>query len=164
MGKASPRIQVFLHPGQYFVGDARHRVSTLLGSCVAVTLWHAGERIGAMSHFLLPERRERGGKRLDPRYGRDALELMLLDLKRKGVEPDGCQAKLFGGGDMFPGQMSSAAIGRSNGEIARRLVHERGIRIASESLFGVGHRRIVFDIATGEVWARHEKGPQRRAG
>ena len=29
-----------------------------------------------------------------------------------------------------------------------------GIPIVSESLFGVGYRRIIFDIDTGDVWSR----------
>ena len=46
-------IDVFLMPGEHFVGDARHRIRTLLGSCVSITLWHPQRRVGAMSHFLL---------------------------------------------------------------------------------------------------------------
>ena len=33
------------------------------------------------------------------------------------------------------------------------LLTERGIPIASESLFGNGHRQIIFDLATGDVIA-----------
>jgi len=148
-------VEVFLHPGEYFVGDARHRISTLLGSCVSITLWHPAKRIGAMSHFLLGERKDKPTPgRLDARYGRDAIRLMLLDLERAGVKPAECQAKLFGGGDMFPGHKLAAAVGRDNGEVARELVRAQGIPIVSESLFGEGHRRIIFDVSTGDVWAR----------
>lgn len=148
-------IEVFLHPGEYFVGDARYRIATLLGSCVSITLWHPTQRIGAMSHFLLGERKDKAARgRLDPRYGRDAVQLMLLDLRRLGVVPTECQAKLFGGGDMFPGHKLAAAVGRDNGEVGRELVRAQGIPIVSESLFGEGHRRIIFDVSTGDVWAR----------
>jgi chemotaxis protein CheD len=27
----------------------------------------------------------------------------------------------------------------------------------SESLFGIGHRQIIFNIGTGDVWARQNK-------
>jgi hypothetical protein len=33
-------IDIFLMPGDVFVGDEQYRVRTLLGSCVSVTLWH----------------------------------------------------------------------------------------------------------------------------
>lgn len=153
------RLDVYLRPGDTFVGDARHRLRTLLGSCVSITLWHPVLRIGAMSHFLLAERRRPAGRRAqddDGRYGPEALDLMLAELQRRGVAPQACQAKLFGGGDMFPGRPRQQAlhVGRRNGELARALLAEHGIPVLSESLFGVGHRHIVFDIATGDVWSR----------
>ncbi len=57
---------------------------------------------------------------------------------------------------MFPSRTRDGApsVGQKNGHAARLLMQEWGIPIVSESLFGVGHRRIVFDIATGDVWSR----------
>ena len=152
-------IDIFLQPGECYVGDADCRIRTLLGSCVSVTLWHPAMRIGAMSHFLLAERGAEGAFALDGRYGEEAMRLMLRELVRAGVDPMQCEAKIFGGGDMFPGTMRSGAlnIGRKNGEKARRLLRGFGFRIVSESLFGIGHRQIIFDVASGDVWARQVK-------
>lgn len=150
-------IDVHLSPGEHFVGDARHRVHTLLGSCVSITLWHARWRIGAMSHFLLAERGGTPGP-LDARYGDDALALMLRDLAARGVAPADCEAQLFGGADMFPGQRCSLHVGRRNGEVARELLAEHGIRVVGDSLFGHSALRIAFDVATGEVWSRRPPG------
>jgi chemotaxis protein CheD len=54
---------------------------------------------------------------------------------------------------MFPGHVAGDAmrIGARNGEAARELLQENGIRIVSENLFGNGHRKIIFKIANGEV-------------
>jgi chemotaxis protein CheD len=106
----------------------------------------------------------RAGESLDGRYGDEALQLMLVQLARLDVRPADCQAKIFGGGEMFPGQPSSTiGIGRRNGEAARDLLLRQGIEVVSESLFGEGHRQIVFDVARGHVWARqirpHAEGP-----
>ena len=164
--KADKHVDVFLQPGEYFVGGAAHRIRTVLGSCVSVTLWSPALRVGAMSHFLLASRG--GGARpladvrgldlnkLDGRYGDEALRLMLHELALRKVAPAQCQAKIFGGGNMFPAQNATgaAAIGRRNGEAARDLLQAHGIEIVSESLFGDGHRQIAFDVGTGHVWAR----------
>ena len=149
-------IDIFLQPGDYYVGDADCRIRTLLGSCVSIILWHPAKRIGAMSHFLLVSRGERPRVELDGRYGEEAMLLMLRDLARAQVVPAECQAKIFGGGDMFPKQRRADAlnIGQKNGEAARRLLRSHGIPVISESLFGVGHRQIIFDVASGDVWAR----------
>lgn len=155
------RIDRFLQPGEHAVGDARHRLRTLLGSCVSITLWQPQQRVGAMSHFLLPRRQRPpapgGPAALDARYGEEALALMVQGLARQGVDARQCVARLFGGGDMFPEPPRPARAGRSgdvgrrNGEAARLLLQHLGVPVASEHLFGAGHRRIAFDIATGEV-------------
>ena len=152
-------IDVFLLPGEHFVGDARHRIRTLLGSCVSITLWHPQRRVGAMSHFLLTQSSKDGAEHLNGRYCEGALELMLADLVRAGVNPVECQAKIFGGGMMFPGieREDSMGIGRRNGETAERLLEMHKIPVVSESLFGVGHRHIIFNVKTGDVWVR--QGP-----
>ena len=159
MRGATDAIDIFLQPGEFYVGDAGCRIRTLLGSCVTVTLWHPAMRIGAMSHFLLAERGAGPVLAIDGRYGEEAMWLMLRELVRADVDPTQCEAKIFGGGDMFPGKAHPEAsnVGRKNGEEARRLLRGFGFRIVSESLFGVGHRKIIFDVASGDVWARQVK-------
>jgi chemotaxis protein CheD len=163
------QTDVYLRPGEFFVGDSSRRVRTLLGSCVSVTLWSPLKRVGAMSHFLLATRhagatadldivREKPVA-LDGRYGDEALRLMLAELADKHVGGAQCEAKIFGGGDMFPSREAAGTltVGRRNGEAARKLLLSQGIKVISESLFGDGHRQIVFDIATGHVWSRQAK-------
>jgi chemotaxis protein CheD len=93
---------------------------------------------------------------LDARYGEDALELMLVGLAKLGVKGPQCEAKIFGGGNMFPNQASPGAlnVGQRNGESARGFLRARGIAVQSESLFGSGHRQIVFEVGSGDVWSR----------
>ena len=150
-------IDIFLQPGELFVGDQDYQIRTILGSCVSITLWHAAARMGGMSHFLLPTRSGLGEDlELDGRYGDEALRLMLQELGSYGLRPQDCEAKIFGGGNMFPGQGRPEAmlVGRRNGEAARELLQVRGITVISESLFGIGHRQIIFDVNKGDVWSR----------
>lgn len=152
-------IDVFLQPGEYFVGNERHVLRTLLGSCVSITLWHPLRRIGLMSHFLLPTRGAAASPSPDGRYGDEAMQLMLRELTRLNISPSECQAKIFGGANMFPGKIlgSTSCVGKRNGTAARELLHAHGIHVASEHLFGVGHRQIIFNIRTGDVWARQAR-------
>ena len=155
---AGTDFEVYLLPGEYFVGDARYRIRTVLGSCVSITLWHPRLRIGAMSHFLLSEREPGAepGAELSGRYGKDAMALMVAQLRERGVRERECEAKVFGGGTMFPeiGANQQQGIGHRNGIAAEKLLAEYGIPVVSESLFGTGHRHILFDVATGDVWVR----------
>lgn len=161
MSRNGSAIDLFLQPGEYFVGDADYRLRTLLGSCVSITLWHPKCRVGAMSHFLLSHRDRSAipASELDGRYGEEAMLLMMSELVHLDVNPRECQAKIFGGGNMFPRQERNGAlnVGRRNGEAARALLQSHGIALVSESLFGVGHRQIIFDVSSGDVWARQIK-------
>jgi chemotaxis protein CheD len=152
-------IEIFLQPGEYYVGGAACRIRTLLGSCVSITLWHPARRIGAMSHFLLAHRGGEVTSEMDGRYAEEATALMLEGLGREQVVPQECEAKIFGGANMFPTQTREDAlfIGRKNGEAARELMRSHRIPVVAESLFGVGHRNIIFDIVTGHVWSRQVK-------
>ncbi|MFZ4480789.1 MAG: chemotaxis protein CheD [Rhodoferax sp.] len=154
--RANDLIDIFLQPGEHFVGDANFRVRTLLGSCVSIVLWHASYRVGAMCHFLLPSRNASCDGALDGRYGEESMLIMSQELKAIQVNPTQCVAKIFGGGNMFPGQTRADArnVGLQNGEAARELLLAHRIPVVSESLFGIGHRQIIFDISNGDVWAR----------
>ncbi|RXN84709.1 chemotaxis protein CheD [Achromobacter aloeverae] len=149
-------MDMFLQPGSYIVGDARFRVRTILGSCVSITLWHPGRREGAMSHFLLASRPRHGDQPLDGRYGAEAVHLMVRALERKGIGVQECEAKIFGGGNMFPDRPHPHVvdIGRRNGEAARELLRQYGVAVRSEHLFGSGHRQVIFSMATGDVWVK----------
>lgn len=160
MNRIEGLIDIFLQPGELFVGDANYQIRTMLGSCVSITLWHPATRIGAMSHFLLPTRGASQPKAtLDGRYGDEALQMMLDELAQQGVSPKHCQGKIFGGGNMFPGHLRGGVnVGQRNGEAAISFLQKYDIPIVSESLFGIGHRQIIFDLRNGDVWS-HQVTP-----
>lgn len=157
MAKLKDLIDIFLQPGEYVVADASYQIRTMLGSCVSFTLWQPQLRIGAMSHFLLPERLKDDDlhRPLDARYGDEALLLIVGELAQLGIVPSQCQGKIFGGGNMFPRHTRAGArhVGRKNGEGARDLLTRHGVPIVSESLYGNGHRQVIFDVSTGDVWS-----------
>ncbi len=159
MSNACDQMEIFLQPGEFFIGDASYRIRTLLGSCVSITLWHPRQRIGGMSHFLLAARGSRKVLELDGKYGEEAMWLMLRELTRADVNTAQCEAKIFGGGNMFPqhSKPTSVNVGQSNGEAARRMLEGFEIPIVAQSLYGVGHRQVIFDVSNGQVWSRQIK-------
>lgn len=152
-------IELYLQPGDCLFGDARCRIRTLLGSCVSITLWHPPSRQGVMSHFMLERRSASAafadGQHWDARYGDEALYLMLRQLQQAGVPAWECEARIFGGGNMFPARPARAMpVGRRNGVMARSLLQAHGIPVVEEKLFGAGHRLVVFDVGSGVAWSR----------
>ena len=160
MAHLADTIDIFLAPGEFFVGDRACQIRTILGSCVSITLWHPERKVGGMSHFLLPTRGHAMARHhYDGRYGDEALALVVDQLQAQGINVRQCEGKIFGGGNMFPEHFRHAprAVGKRNGHAARTLLQDMGIPIVSESLFGEGHRQIIFDVSTGDVWSRQIK-------
>ncbi|SPP65005.1 chemotaxis protein CheD [Nitrospira lenta] len=154
--------EVFLQPGEFHFGHAKTRIKTILGSCVAITMWHPILHIGGMCHFLLPSRDTRASERLDGRYGSDALQLFLQEMARKGTTLKEYQVKVFGGGDMFPSldkRGKALEIGMRNVELARKALEDLGVPVAAEHVGDVGHRQVIFDVWSGDVWVRHQRIP-----
>lgn len=149
-------IDLFVHPGEYQFADENFCLRTTLGSCVAITLWHPERRLGGICHFMLPGRQRGHGEPLNGKYADEALLLLIAEARKLGTELHEYQAKLFGGGDMFPRFRTQAlGVARRNVERARELTRHYGLRIKAESLGGIGHRNLIFDIARGNVWVQH---------
>ena len=146
-----------VHAGEVAVGGACDELRAVLGSCVAVTLWHPGKHVGVMSHVLLPRRgaARRSGEAAarDPRFAEDALRLMVERLREAGIKPDECACKIFGGAQVFAG--NDSRVGNANVRMLRSLLRQAGVMIASENVEGTGHRVIRFVVETGDVWVSH---------
>lgn len=156
--KAPDQVKdVFLQPGAFYFGEGATRIRTLLGSCVAITLWHPALRIGGMCHYLLPRRGSARTGELDGRYGDEAVELFLRELKARGTRPVDYEVKLFGGGNMFlgtAGGLSRGGVAAINVQAGRELLARSGFSILAEHVGGEGHRQVVFELWNGYVWVR----------
>ncbi len=157
-GKSPEEIlEVYLNPGDWHFGDEDTRIKTLLGSCVSFTLWHPARKIGGMCHYMLPERGTKApaGQR-DGRYANEALSLLVDEIEKERTRPKDYVAKVFGGGSML--ENSTISVSDRNVDAARRLIKHYGFRMEGECLGGVGHRNVVFDIWSGEVWLKKGSG------
>lgn len=153
---------IFLNPGEFHFGQRDTRIRTLLGSCVAITLWHPQLQIGGMCHYLLPSAgTDRNTGELDGRYADQAMRLFMRELARTSTQPQQYQVKLFGGGSQFPRLMQSTAadgVPARNIEAGLRLLADHGFTIEAQHVGGTGHRTLVFELWCGHVWLRHVTG------
>ena len=149
---------VVLRPGDFYFGGGQTRISTLLGSCVSITLWHPRKRIGGMCHYMMTERSRAPDSTLDGRYASEAFELFLQHVEAAGTRPAEYQAKLFGGANMFTGSASKMDIGRRNIELGRSLLASRHLALIAEHVAGSGRRKLHFDLWSGDVWLSFPEG------
>lgn len=159
----TPLKTVMLNPGAFHFGCGPTRISTLLGSCISITLWHPHRRIGGMCHYMLAERPGKQSSlapaRLDGRYAGEAFALFLQHVEAACTHPSEYQAKLFGGGKMFAGtENGDIGIGLRNIERGRELLAAWNIALVAEHVGGSGRRKLHFDLPSGHVWLSFPEG------
>lgn len=158
LGQGLPKV--FLQTGDCFFGVQPTLVTTVLGSCVAVTMHTPKMGLGTICHAFLPDSSDakRGGS--EPqicRFVDTALQNMLETMDKVGVPRRDLVIKLFGGstGIAVRGmEYSSFDIGRRNVEMARKLLRFARLEISVQDVGGNQGRKLMFNTHSGEVWLK----------
>ena len=146
-------------PGQWFFGAGTGTLRTLLGSCVAITLWNQRHHCGGMCHYLLPGRKRTPGAPLDGRFGDEALEMMVARLSAKGTRSVDYIAHLYGGADTLPDEVNLTGgvkpnIGERNIELGWSLIDRYGFQLEGIDVGDAVPRTVTLDLAHGTVEVR----------
>lgn len=140
-------IPYYLQPGYIYCAKARSTVSTVVGVCVAVSLWDSERRFGAMNHFLFP--RVSDPSRATPRFGNVATIELINMMEKAGSRRRDLVAQVLGGGR--PRDAVGPDMGAENVAVALEVLGCRNIHIASRDTGGSVGRKIVFDTGTGHL-------------
>ena len=147
---------VYLKPGDIYIAEAPTAVSTVLGSCVSVTLFNRRLGIGAICHALFPE--TNGDVNGDGfKYVDYALSKIIEKFDSMGIKLSEIETKLFGGSDIV--EMNGedrlrATVGKQNIDAAFNLIENSKLRLISSDVGGLEGRKIVFYTHTGEVFLK----------
>jgi len=152
--------KVFLQTGDCFFGVQPTLVTTVLGSCLAVTIHAPAMGIGTICHAFLPDSSDAKRGLHDPqvcRYVDTALQNMLETMDKLGVPRRDLVIKMFGGASgiaVHAGESSSYNIGRRNVEMARKLLRFARLEVKGEDVGGSLGRKLMFNTQTGEIWVK----------
>lgn len=139
----------FLFPSDLFVNKESHEVTTLLGTCVAITLWDSNLRIGGINHYLLPTS---NGQTDEPlKYGDTSIVLLIKKMKELGSKPSYLIAKIFGGTDT----LDHFKTGFKNIEMAKAIIKAEGIKVSADNTGGDFGRKIMYYTQNGDVYLKY---------
>ena len=127
-----------------------------LGSCVAIMLYDAQTKAGAMAHILLPSTSLAHDATNPAKFPATAVPLLIDRLKKLGADPRRLVAKLAGGASMFSQLTSPGTIqmGERNVVAARSALRTAEISIVREAVGGDRGRTVRFHVKDGHVEIR----------
>ena len=152
-----------IHAGEFLFTSSPTVIETLLGSCIAITMWHPERKLGGMCHFALPhaspEFEERGD--LNGRYALDSVMLFKKALMKHNLAVEDMIVKVFGGGDMSRtyhlkevDTENRNPIGHKNASAAFEHLMNHDFSIVVGDIGEFGYRKVKFDLSTGDVWVK----------
>ena len=143
---------IYLKPGEVVVANQPILVRTILGSCIAVTMFSPSRRIGAICHAMMPDR---GSKHHDLRYVDTAILYIHRKVHEFGAAND-LEIKLFGGAQvllttdrLLPRNLT---VGMKNVARAQEILAEHGLPVAKSDVGGSRGRKLFFSIMNGDVY------------
>jgi chemotaxis protein CheD len=137
------------------IGKAPDVITTSVGSCIAVCLYHPQRRVGGMLHLMLGRMGDAGNRNgvKKAKFADSGIPELLHQLKTAfGLEDRDFVAKIFGGARIL--KDVSYDIGRNNEEASRAVLKNMGINIIASKTGGEKGYKVKFDLSSGKVKCR----------
>ncbi|MBU1003206.1 MAG: chemotaxis protein CheD [Proteobacteria bacterium] len=151
---------VNLGVGEGLVTGQPTAVSTVLGSCVAVTFHDPVRQVGAVFHALLPNWSDypKGKSQGEFKYVDAAIQHFANAMYLHGASRANLVCKVFGGANaMFKEQFG---MGQKNVLSAFKTLESERLRVAASDVGGDRGRKLVFITHTGEVFVKRLRTQQ----
>jgi chemotaxis protein CheD len=125
-----------------------------LGSCVAVVLYDADAKVGALLHLLLPSQQMARDRSNPGRFPETAIPLALAELEAAGAQRERLAAWLVGGASMFGPGAAAMAMGERNVAAARQTLARAHIPVVGEDVLERHGRSVYFHLDDGRIEVR----------
>ncbi|MBF0546274.1 MAG: chemotaxis protein CheD [Candidatus Riflebacteria bacterium] len=161
-----PFPRIFLKPCQIYVSLKPAIITTVLGSCVSIVMFHQASKVAAISHSLLPhgpcldrcvEGCQDGFKFVDC-----SIKAMYRFFGDEGINIKEIRVKVFGGGDVTISeeeveQLGEHSVGKQNVEAAFEVLESFQIYPIIKDIRGTTGRKIIFFTHNGDVYLKRIK-------
>lgn len=140
----------------FFVTTSPIRLRTIgIGSCIALIFFDKHNKIGGMSHIMLPNSPKDTSNIDYKKYCDTNIYLFYKEMINSGANKHHLQAAVFGGAQMFPLRNNPLLkIGEKNIETTFSVLNELNIPVIFKDTGGEKGRSIEFDVNTGEIELR----------
>ena len=162
---------LILKPGGLYVRTTPTIIKTVLGSCLAITMFAPDRRIAVISHPMLPRPPVREPYMFTPlanrKYVNTVIPTMLRKMQQHQVDPGDIEIKIFGGAEIMNQGLqrvtTSHPVGSANVETARELIQAENLALKTSDVGGNTGRKIVFYTHTGQVMVKRLRSTRGRS-
>ncbi|KJR43621.1 Chemotaxis protein CheD [Candidatus Magnetoovum chiemensis] len=150
---------VYLKPGELITTKTPLLISTILGSCAAVTMYDRRSGLSAICHGILPKCTDNKCKQCieTGKYLDCAIKKMINEYDKINIKHRNIIVKLFGGAELLKSSnqtVKKQSVGSENIETALNILKNYGLTITITDVGGSAGRRLFFNTCTGEVLLR----------
>ena len=123
-------------------------ISTVIASCVAVSLWDCRKQYGGIAHYLYPFISTED--EATARYGNVAISYLISMFLKEGTDKKNIKAQIFGGASL---QQSTECrkVAKENVGIARSVLGKFKISVISEDVGGNLGRKLLYNAFSNET-------------
>lgn len=146
-----------LPPGKMLITDKPTIVSTILGSCIALCLYHKKFQVGAICHGMLPRQSKLSMPGHYPYLDTAVAHMIETMAARFSISPAELTVKVFGGASVLqtgPTIGDGLAIGQHNIAATLEALSRFGLSPDVQKTGGTEGYKIFFNTGTGEVFVR----------
>lgn len=136
-----------VHPGELHFGSAPAGFRTVLGSCIAITVWHPTLQVGGICHYVMVTETANSARRSSEFCSASKATNELLRKMEQYADKHQYIVSLWGGSHLFP--CASLNIGEKNSEFAKEWVEHHGLTLKHVDIGGAVSRTLIFDLNDG---------------
>ena len=131
--------------------DTGAELVTVVGSCVAVTLYDPVLKVGGMVHIVLPSSRHPHENSDRPSFYADTgIEALITALEKHDADPARLEACVAGGSSTLP----DTDIGKRNTTAVLSIIEKKLIPLTLVETGGSRGRKMTFALETGQCRVR----------
>jgi chemotaxis protein CheD len=148
---------VYLHPGEVFFSKKPFIVSTILGSCLSITMFNYKNHFAGISHCQLPKCNEPHDDCEDCpapyKYVDCSIKKMIEKFNENKIDLNEIDIKMFGGADVISNfnSESKPSVGKQNIITAKRIIKNNNLNLIASDVGGKQGRKIFFNSHTGDI-------------
>ena len=142
-------MKVFLKPGELYIGKEPAVISTILGSCLSITMFNARLGVGGICHALFPNDSKRK-KGIEFHYVDGSILYMINEFEKIGIKRNEIEVKVFGGASIND-TAHKKTVGQANIEAALDILNGNDLKVLTYDFGGTLGRKIIFYTHTGRV-------------